>query len=75
VVASRRQGVADELMGTIGGGAPGNKSGGGAHPGRRSTARWCGGARRCPHRREGRRRLRLAPGAAREDERGEGGPK
>jgi hypothetical protein len=33
------------------------------------------GARRGPHQREGRCRLRLAPRAAREDERGEGGPK
>jgi hypothetical protein len=46
------------------------------------VARWrggeaarCGGARRRPHRREGRWRLRLAPGAAREDEGGEGGSK
>jgi hypothetical protein len=34
-----------------------------------------GSARRCPRRREGRRRLRLAPGAAGEDEGGEGGSK
>jgi hypothetical protein len=33
------------------------------------------GARQGPHRREGRRRLRLALGATGEDERGEGGPK
>jgi hypothetical protein len=40
----------------------------------RATTR-CGGARRRPHRREGRWCLRLAPGAAGEDERGEGGSK
>jgi hypothetical protein len=32
----------------------------------------CGGVWRCPHRREGRWRLRLAPGVAGEDEGGEG---
>jgi hypothetical protein len=41
VVASRRQGVAGELMGTTGR-ASGNESGGGAHRGRRSTVRWRG---------------------------------
>jgi hypothetical protein len=35
----------------------------------------CGGVWRGPRRREGRRQLRLAPGAVREDERGEGGLK
>jgi hypothetical protein len=35
----------------------------------------CGDVRRRPHRREGRWRLQLAPRAAREDERGEGGSK
>jgi hypothetical protein len=35
----------------------------------------CGGARWCPHRREGRWQLRLAPGVAGEDEGGEGGSK
>jgi hypothetical protein len=65
VVANRRQGVASELVGlTEGSGRL-----------RGEVAAWCGGARRGPHRGEGRRRLRLAPGAAGEDERGEGGPK
>jgi hypothetical protein len=35
----------------------------------------CDGARWGPHRREGRRRLQLAPGAVGEDKRGEGGSK
>jgi hypothetical protein len=42
---------------------------------RGGVAARCGGARRGPHWREGRRQLRLAPGAAGEDERGEGSPK
>jgi hypothetical protein len=48
---------------------------GGAHRCGGATAARCGGARWRPHRREGRGRLRLAPGATREDERGEGGSK
>jgi hypothetical protein len=47
--------------------------GGGRLRGR--VAARCVGARRGPHRREGRWQLRLALGAAGEDERGEGGPK
>jgi hypothetical protein len=39
VMASHRQGVADELTGTLGT-ASGNRSEGGAHRGRRSTVRW-----------------------------------
>jgi hypothetical protein len=47
VVASRRQGVAGELMGTTGR-APGNESKGGAHQGWWSTARRGGSSvRRC----------------------------
>jgi hypothetical protein len=53
VVASRRQDVASELVGTTER-ASGNKSGGRAHQGRRSTARR-GGVWRGPHQREGRR--------------------
>jgi hypothetical protein len=42
---------------------------------RGGVAAQCGGVWRGPHRREGRRPLRLASGAVGEDERGEGGPK
>jgi hypothetical protein len=56
--------------------ASGRESGGGAHRGGGATmGRNSGSAWRRPHRREGRRRLRLAPGAAGEDEGGEGGLK
>jgi hypothetical protein len=56
---------------------PGKESGGGAHRGGGATTGWKGGSVRRwgPHRREGRRQLRLAPGAVGEDERGEGGSK
>jgi hypothetical protein len=53
-------------------GLAGLTEGGGRLRGR--VAARCGGALRGPHRREGRRRCQLAPGAAGEDERGEGGP-
>jgi hypothetical protein len=60
------RGYRARLAGTTGR-APSNKSGGGLTE---VVARWrggeaarCGGARRGPHRREGQRRLRLAPGA------------
>jgi hypothetical protein len=43
VVASRRQGVAVELVGTTRR-APGNESGGGTHRGQRSTTRQGGGS-------------------------------
>jgi hypothetical protein len=78
VVASRWQGVVGELVG------PTRRAramraeaepteGSGRLRGR--VVAQCGGARWDPHWREGRRLLRLAPGATGEDERGEGGPK
>jgi hypothetical protein len=58
---------------------PGKESGGWAHRGGGATTGRRGGscddAWQGPHRREGQQRLRLAPRAAGEDERGEGGSK
>jgi hypothetical protein len=77
VVASRWQGVTDELVGTTRR-APGKEGLVGLIEGgdrlRGGVAAWCDGARWGPHRREGRRRRRLAPGAVGEDGRGKGGP-
>jgi hypothetical protein len=74
VAASRRQGLGLEQH-DYAADAPGKESGGRAHREGRTSVGQSGGARRRPHRREGRRRLRLAPGATGEDEGGEGGSK
>jgi hypothetical protein len=74
VAASRRQGLGLEHHGRAVD-ASGKGSGCGSHRCGDATVGWSNGARRRPCRREGWLRLRLAPGAAGEDKRGQGGSK